>query len=470
MICYVCDKDNWAEGTDVVDGKEIPLHSKSKILICKDCGNVVHRIEVQKEEELREFYRTQYRPAPNIVNLITTTHKQNYLMAFLREFLKGKKGLICGDVGCATGYFPAHLRNLGHRATGSEYTLTYRRFAEHYYGVPVTEELEPKHKYDFISLYHVLEHMVEPDKKLTKYVGMLASGGHMLVSTPEWLDTLEEASGTAIEHQGRPCPVCGPAAVCAFEHLFHTNHINVFTKTSLQNLFRKAGLVIVKEDRETYGQTYLLRAALPDEKFDQTLVVESWEEIQEKMRVARRAIKTLLDGDFKGALEVYAKFPEAWLKLIFLKSGKDPDKQADLFAEAEKALPSNNRLLRAKATWFYQKGEFDLAIALFDKLMRTKPNEDDLMQMGYAFAQTGKKQDALACFLAAAGMDPRKWQEAQNWACKMASDMLAWDERAKGEVAKMFIEQNKDKIQINPKDPVMDGPETKAEPEIAAAP
>ena len=174
MICYVCASDNWYPVTvdrQVPGGvpgetKPSPIHSTSKIIVCKNCGNACHEVDVTTEEKLKDFYRKEYRACPDTRNLMTTTRKLNYVMVFLRDFLKDKKGLVIGDVGCATGYLVNAFRQLGHRATGSELTLTYRRFAEHYYGVPVTEELETKHRYDLIVIYHVLEHLMEPDKKL----------------------------------------------------------------------------------------------------------------------------------------------------------------------------------------------------------------------------------------------------------------------------------------------------------------
>lgn len=440
MKCYICDSENWHAVTINKDGVEVPIHSEMKLQVCKVCGNACHEIVVESEEKMREFYRKDYRPAPTVLNLLTTTHKQNYISAFLRDYLKDKKNMITGDVGCATGYLPAFFRKLGHRATGCEYTLTYRRFAEHYYGIPITEELEAKHKYNLITIYHVLEHMMEPDKKLKQYVDMLADDGNIFASTPQWLNNLEEASGTSVE---------------SFDHLFHKNHINIFTGRSLQNLFAKAGLEVVKEDHAVYGQTYLLKKA---GEVKPAIVFENWEEVVEKMRTQYRAIELFQKKQHKEAIAIYPSFPEAWLNRIFVEASKDVDKQVDLFAAAEAACPGNLRVKRAKATWLYQNGKLGEALKHYQEICEIKPNEDDFMFMGYCLAQMGHHQQAIEVFIAASNMDPRKWQEAQNWACAEASKLQTWDERAVAGLKEQMFDQQKKNITINPRDPVMGEP------------
>ena len=292
MICYVCSSDKWHVVTVAgPDGIRVPVHSKSKIQICKDCGTACHEVDPKQEEKVKEYYRKEYRPAPGIANLITTTHKTNYVRVFLRDFLESKKGtrMKVADVGCATGYLLNFFRQMGHLATGCEYTVTFRRMAEHYYGIPTTEELETKHRYDFISIYHVMEHMVEPDKKLAHYASLLADGGHMLISTPEWFDTLEEASGTPTRD---------------FEHWFHKDHINLFSATSLQNIFRKVGLSMVKEDHLQYGQTYLLKKSDAGPAPKDWLLRESWPDIERKMLAARTAIGLFAAGKWREALDI----------------------------------------------------------------------------------------------------------------------------------------------------------------------
>ena len=445
MICYVCDADNW---------NQMPEMNPERILqVCKGCGNVAYRVEPDAEEKMKQYYRHEYRPAPNVSNLITSNHKQFYIRLFLGEFMKGKKGLVCGDVGSAIGYIPAMLRKLGHRATGCELTVLYRRFSENFYGVPLTEELDDRHQYDLITIYHVLEHMIEPDKKLIKYVSMLKDDGHIMVSTPEWFNTLEEASGSIMS---------------SFEHLFHKDHINVFSATSIKNLFRKAGLVIAKEDHITYGQTYLLRKAAPnigETKIELGPVqVEPWEGQVEKIRRAKQAIALILEKKYVEAYELWPKFPEAYMNLIYDTYHKDPAHQEKTFKQALTLLPENARLRLAHAHWLFMRENFKLAYEEFGWLINHKPSEDVMMYLSWCCAHLGKPQEAIGWALQSCDANPQKWIEAMNWVCQQSVQMPTWDERATQEIKEKLFQGAAPRIV--PNDPIMNP----SQPAVSEAP
>ena len=423
MRCYVCDAKEWHVVLAEKGRGPEPVHSQSKIQICKGCGSAVHEVDVSKEEKIKEFYRKEYRPKPNIANLITTTHKINYIRVFLKDFLQKNQGkqLVVGDVGAATGYVLNFFRGLGHKVSGSELTLTYRRMAEHYYGIPLAEELETKHKYDLIVIYHVLEHLMEPDKKLAHYVTLLNEGGKMLIATPEWFSNyLDDSSGL-------------PAN--SFDVLFHKNHINLFSATSLQNLFRKAGLRVIKEDHIQYGQTYFLEKSEGVREPSEWLTKEGWEDINKTMLSHEYAIRLHSAGKFREAVEIVPRFPEAWLAQIFGSNSKDVAKQTDIFEIASKHCSENGRFITARGQWHYQQGRMAKAIEDLSKVVSFKPAEDLYMFLGYAYAQSGKSDEAMQAFSIACSMDPRKWAEAQGWMLNISSDRPTWDERILAEAA-----------------------------------
>jgi tetratricopeptide (TPR) repeat protein len=433
MRCPICDKKYWHAVTTLRDGREVPIHSQAKTQVCKGCGYACHEVDVSKEPEVLDFYRKEYRAQPTVMNLITTTHKSNYMRVFLSEFLqetqKAGKRMVVGDVGAATGYALNMFRNMGHLVTGSELTITFRRMAEHYYGIPLTEKLEPKHRYDLIIVYHVLEHLYDPDKKLQEFVNLLAPGGKMLVATPEWFDYIEDASGVQVQ---------------SFENLFHKNHINLFSSTSLQNVFRKCGLRVVKEDHQQYGQTYLLEKRadivhpaqpVPDGAW---LTKEDWRETVKTMQRHEHAIRLFNAGQFREATKLEPRFPEAWLAQVFHKFSKDLAKQSDLISEAEQHVSFNYRFKLAKGQWLYQQGRLAEAIAVLREVVALKPSEDIYMYLGYALAQSGQPQEAIKAFGIACGMDPRKWAEAQQWMLNVACQQPTWDEAMLAEAAKQL--------------------------------
>lgn len=416
MKCYICEKEDWFSFEKMNPAREL--------LICKECGNMAYKIEDGEDEKIKKYYESkEYRRGPSVTNLITTQHKLNYIRVFLADYLKGRHGATVGDVGAATGYLVRWLRNLGHKATGSEWGLEYRRFSEHYYGAPLTRELSTKPKYDLITMYHTLEHMIKPDDKLKHYVSLLKDDGHMFISCPEWLNHLEEASGTAMK---------------SWDHLFHKDHINVFTEQSLKNLFLICGLEIVKEDHLQYGQTYLLKKIKPKQL---PITPEKWEEVRDKVIVQKQAIDLYLHKRHKEAVELWPAFPEAWNMIIFQENQKDPEEQERIFIDGFKIMGGNLRFKQYYATWLYQNQRYEDALKVFTELMEIRPNEDYIMYIGWCYNFLGNKSKAMNCFNKSLELNPLKWNEANIHACAIANSMPTWEERAIEEFKKAAVKK-----------------------------
>jgi len=405
MRCYVCDEVEKFHSL-----KE--LNPDRELLVCKGCGNVCYRVEPDEEEKMKNYYRFDYRPQPNWMNLLTCAHKLQYIAAALKGWLEGKKELVCGDVGTAIGYIPNWLRKMGHEVYGSEFTVTFRRFAEHFYGVKVHEEL-PEKQYDLITIYHVLEHMIDPDKKLAHYAAMLKPEGRILVATPEWFEVLEEASGSNVTD---------------FVHLFHKDHINVFSQGSLKRLFNKCGLIPETEEHRIYGQTYLLRKGTPAELKAYEYPFDLVEEQIEKIKKNKQAIDLLREKKFREALNVWPKFPEAWIGLICEQNMKNPERQVDLWKECLSVMGDNLKIIERYAIWLYQNEEWEKALAEIEKVLKTRPHENLFIYAGWCFSHLDRPVEAMQAFQRASDMLPMKWQESMDWICREACSMPNWQE------------------------------------------
>lgn len=424
MRCPVCDNNGWHNLGKCTESKDYP-----DLMVCATCGFIAYDIREEDEPKLLEFYRNDYRSSPGHKNLLTTTTKKNYILKALKPILDkakadGKK-LVCGDWGCATGYIPAALRDLGHRATGSEYTRGFRRFAEAYYGIAIAEELPSKYPYDLITCYHVLEHMVAPDKKLARMKELLADDGRILISTPEWLADLEIQSGEELQGQG---------------HYYHKNHINAFTEQTIKALFAKVGLVIEWEDHVVYGQTYILRKAAKDEAVVAPPTVPP-AEVVGTVRATLAAIDRYLKGDFRSAVALYPRFPEAWLGTIFQTYSKDPVAQEAHFRKAGDVMNENARLYYSFGAWLFQHERFAEAERVFRRMLEVKPNLDAMMKLGWCAIHAKDYPTAIRFFEKVAELHPPSWAEAMEMCCKAASSMPHWEERARLEAAKVFAAQ-----------------------------
>ena len=438
--------------------KDGEIHSESTIVICKKCGFATHDYDETKEAEILAYYKDEHRKVvagkqkPDFRNIITTNNKKSFIAKFLNDWLKDKKGLIIGDVGAATGYLVQWFRQIGHRATGCEYALEYRRMSEHYYGIPLTEELSDKHKYDLITIYHVLEHMMCPDKKLAKYRDMLKDGGHIMISVPEYFNRLDEGVGTNVI-------LPGVSAKTDFENYFNKDHINIFSRQSVKNLIYAAGFEIVKEDYEAYGMTFLCRKLATNDK-QNAITYEDWNGVWAKVQGVKKALELAKKDDFKGAIEAYTEFPEAHVAMLMRVHQKDPTRQIDYIKQAEQMAPNTcngARWLATKGMWLYQNQSYQEALDTFEKCINLRPNPDIFMFIGWCLLELGRHKEAIGALNYCIMLNPSKWIEAVNFQVHAACNLPTWDEVGMEQMKNAFAEQNKAAIIAEgPKDPIME--------------
>ena len=93
------------------------------------------------------------------------------------------------DVGCGRGYFMATARTHGYRVRGIDVSEGAVRHAREAFGLDVrVQTLERLARtsewFDVITLWHVLEHFLDPFAALGRIHGLLAPGGLCLVEVP----------------------------------------------------------------------------------------------------------------------------------------------------------------------------------------------------------------------------------------------------------------------------------------------
>jgi len=336
MKCYVCDQEDWHALRGV--------HPSALLQVCKSCGNVAIDVGPADAAAMEAYYRSEYRRAPVAKNIVQAFSKRYMISGFMAEFLAGKRGLKCLDIGAGTGFWPAWLVSQGHDAGGVELALGFRRFAHHYYGLDLAERIDPEQRYDLISLWHVLEHLTEPDQRLQGYVDSLAPGGRLLVSVPEWF---------------RYVAMAGYGPVTDFAGYFAKDHINVFSGQSLKNLFAKVGLVIEKEDHVIQGQTYLLRPVSDGEPVPER-VAEDWQAQVERVMTIKGAIIAHRDGRSRDAVDLWPAFPEPWLALIDTHKG-NPQAKAELYTECEPFVGDHMLYRWSRAQWHFWNERYEQA-------------------------------------------------------------------------------------------------------------
>ena len=140
--------------------------------------------------------------------------------------LKGKRVL---DIGCGTGYLLSRMKKLGAEVIGLEPGMHGAEGARRHQ-VPIIRDYFPSHqvggRFDLISAFGLLEHIVDPERVLLKMKGQLAEDGWLVLGVPD----------------------CEPYLTAGDISLFFHEHWNYFTRRSITSLVGRVfgGAVAVK--------------------------------------------------------------------------------------------------------------------------------------------------------------------------------------------------------------------------------
>lgn len=153
------------------------------------------------------------------------------------------------DVGCAAGYFVAHMKGLGWDAEGIEISQSAAWFGIEKLGlkIHVDDFLSSSHtkpeSYQLVTLWASLEHMHSPSRVLERCRELLRPGGRMILSTCRY-GLLAKWQGLDWRFMNVP------------EHLYYFSH------GGLISLCRKIGLELVESITYGSGMTTKKNAGL----------------------------------------------------------------------------------------------------------------------------------------------------------------------------------------------------------------
>ena len=137
------------------------------------------------------------------------------------------------DIGCGEGDLLKVFSIQGWEVTGTEISPEAARRAgedwQRYIQIGDIDSLDfAKGSFDLISMYHILEHLINPVSALAKIVGWLKPGGVLFIETPNW-------GGLGAILKGRSWSLIIPP-----------EHLTYFNSRSLIHLLRKTGYFRIK--------------------------------------------------------------------------------------------------------------------------------------------------------------------------------------------------------------------------------
>lgn len=144
------------------------------------------------------------------------------------------------DIGCGSGLFLKSCKDAGFNCEGVDVSRTAIEFAKTEYGLNVSNKsvddlINENKKYSLITLWHVLEHFINPAEELKKIKLLLKTDGILLVEVPNLNSIKFKLSGNKWKGGNHP--------------LYHRSF---FTSKTLKDTFVRSGFVNPKRLNFSY--------------------------------------------------------------------------------------------------------------------------------------------------------------------------------------------------------------------------
>lgn len=200
------------------------------VVCCSSCG--LARVEpLPSQDALARFYAERYRleykqaSRPSGRHIVRAGRIAAERLGVLRQLLPNGGRLL--DCGAGGGEFVYLAGRNGFSATGIEPNDGYREFARQEYGTDMRAGTVQDHgfdagSFDAITMFHVLEHVIDPIETLRTLRDWLRPGGVLLIEVPNAI-----------------------TAVSSPANLYHAAHLYYFSAGPLTALARRAGFETV---------------------------------------------------------------------------------------------------------------------------------------------------------------------------------------------------------------------------------
>lgn len=189
--CQVCNSSAIQAVTQIKD------HSITKETFelhkCMECGFLFTQHAPEESESGRYYQSEDYISHSN-----TSKGLVSRLYHVVRDIMLGRKYKLVNslgsnknllDVGSGTGYFLNFMKQKGYATFGIEIDEKAREFSKKQFGLDVNTPEYLKNggitqKFGYITLWHVLEHLYDPNAYLKTFHSLLEHNGHLIIAVP----------------------------------------------------------------------------------------------------------------------------------------------------------------------------------------------------------------------------------------------------------------------------------------------
>ncbi len=230
--CPLCGSESWRTAFE---------EGKWGVRRCNRCGVgwVSPRLDPSGLEEIYKSDQYWRSPSPKVQGYTDYRGDERLYMDTFRRRLEfvladGPHAGRSLDVGCAAGFCMAAMRELGFEAHGLEISETIARHARERFGFDTVQigtlhgAPYPDRHFDLITMWDVVEHVVDPVALLVKASELLTPNGLLVVETQD----IDSAFARLL----------GPR----WHHYKHEEHIYHFTPATARTLVQNAGFRVTK--------------------------------------------------------------------------------------------------------------------------------------------------------------------------------------------------------------------------------
>ncbi len=188
VVCGSVHQNIWNEVVDYSVSKETFI-----LADCMECGFRFTQ-NPPAEADCAPYYDSQ--------NYVSHSDTQEGVLYWLyhkvRSFMLSRKASLIRklgsgknilDVGCGTGYFAGYMAGMGYSVHGIEVDEKARTLAQEKFSIPVSPppallDGNITGRFHFITLWHVLEHLYDPDRYWAAFHRLLDDHGFLIVALP----------------------------------------------------------------------------------------------------------------------------------------------------------------------------------------------------------------------------------------------------------------------------------------------
>ncbi len=231
--CPFCDQRSVEEEMVCPDSAGVEWRYRS----CRACGGYcLHPLPTVEEQA--SFYDAEYYGAgenkfPSVLDAVRNIILRRRAIR-ARRWLGRSRGNVL-DVGCGDGRFLGHMKSLGFAIAGTElpgiaFERAQRLTGATLHAGPLQPGIFPERSFDMITIWHVLEHVLDPQDVLRICRSLIKDDGLLIVEVPN-VDSWQSRLGGGMAFNLDP-----------------PRHIHQFERRTLDLLVQKAGFTVAHSE------------------------------------------------------------------------------------------------------------------------------------------------------------------------------------------------------------------------------